>query len=85
MVESLPDKWKTAWMEAEVSEKEISAEYFYTSGFLNKQSKFKTDNVFAPMNAMKAIQEIMASEGQNWSKAKFFIKKDGTFEFTPIA
>ena len=84
MAESLPEKWKTAWMDAEISGNEISVNYFYTSGLLNKTSKFKTENIFAPMNAIKAIRDIMDSEGHSWSKAKFSIKSNGTFELTPI-
>lgn len=85
MVESLPRNWKSAWMEAEISGNEISVNYFYKSGIFNKTSKFKTSNIFAPMNAMKAIQGIMSSEGKAWSKAKFSIWQNGKFAFEVIA
>ena len=71
-------------MEAEVTGNEISVDYFYTSTLLNEKTKFNSNNVFAPPNAIREIQKIMASEGNSWSKALFKVFGDGTFEFTPI-
>ena len=85
MIESLPNNWKTAWMDAEIEGNEINVSYSYKAGLFNKTSKFKTSNVFAPMNAIKALQQMMSSEGNRWAKAQFAIKNDGTFELKIIA
>ena len=84
MAESLPGSWKTAWMDAELNGNEISVDYFYEGEALGNIQKFKTENIFAPLNAIKAIRDIMSSEGHNWFKAKFRISSSGTFELEVI-
>lgn len=82
MMDSLTDtRWKTARMDVELNGREISVRYAYTSGLFNKQTAFKTSNVFAPPNAMKALRDMMAAEGEPWSRASFSLKPDGSFQF----
>ena len=44
----------------------IKTVYYYTLPHNTKHRQFTASNVFGPMNAVKALQRQMASEGKPW-------------------
>jgi hypothetical protein len=70
LIKDAPADWKTLHVEGEVWDEgglsNIKTVYYYTLPNDTKRRQFTASNVFGPMNAVKALQRQMASEGKSW-------------------
>lgn len=67
-----PAGWKNLYVEGEVWDEgdisNIKTVYYYTLPNDAKRRQFTASNVWGPMNAVKALQRQMASDGKPWRK-----------------
>jgi hypothetical protein len=83
VVRDVPDDWERVEIDTKLGHvdgrNEIHTSYRYFLGD-DTPHRFKTSNVFGPMNAVFEIQKLMAAENNGWSKAVFKLYRDGNIQ-----
>jgi hypothetical protein len=74
LAKDVPAGWKTLRVEGEVWQEDgidhIKSVYYYTVPNDEQRRPFSASNVYGPMNAVRRLQQAMASEGNVWRKVQ---------------